>query len=73
MMLKIGRPLKLLLLVAGFVFLFWLMSGCASMTEEYWAERYVNMTPEEIEAAKALGGELVQVCDLTDCIFIWIY
>ncbi len=47
--------------------------GCASWTEEYWQERYANMTPEEIEEAKARGGELVQVCDLTDCIFVWIY
>lgn len=50
-----------------------LLSGCASMTEEYWQEVYAKMTPEEIEAAKNQGGEFVQVCDLTDCIFVWIY
>ena len=43
------------------------------MTEEYWQERYEKTTPEEIEAAKARGGELVTICDLTDCIFVWIY
>jgi len=47
--------------------------GCASMTEEYWQDRYESMTAEEIEAAKAEGGELVSVCNLTDCIFVWIY
>ena len=50
-----------------------LMFGCASMTEEYWQERYANMTSEEIEDARASGGELVQLCDLTDCIFVWVY
>jgi len=49
------------------------LSGCASMTEEYWQEKYANMTQEEIEAAKDSGGELVTVCDLTDCIHVWIY
>ncbi len=48
------------------------LCSCASMTEEYWVERYKNMTQEEIEEAKAGAGELVQICDLTDCIFIWI-
>lgn len=50
-----------------------LLQGCAPMTEAYWQEKYENMTVEEIEVAKANGGELVQVCDLTDCIFVWIY
>lgn len=50
-----------------------ILTGCASWTEEYWAERYDSMTQEEIEEAKARGGELVQLCDLTDCIFVWIY
>lgn len=49
------------------------MSGCASMTEEYWQERYESMTAEEIEAAKAGSGQLVQVCNLTDCVFVWVY
>ena len=48
-------------------------AGCASMTEEYWQERYANMTPKEIEDAKARGGELITICDLTDCIFVWVY
>ncbi len=55
------------------LFLLACLSGCASMTEEYWRERYENMTPQEIEEARAGAGELVQICDLTDCIFIWIY
>jgi hypothetical protein len=50
-----------------------LLSGCASMTEDYWRDRYESMTAEEIEAAKAGSGELVQVCNLTDCIFVWVY
>ncbi len=49
------------------------LCGCASMTEEYWQERYENTTPEEIEAAKERGGELITICDLTDCIFVWVY
>jgi len=49
------------------------MLGCASMTEEYWRDRYDAMTAEEIEAAKAKGGELIPVCNLTDCIFVWVY
>ena len=55
------------------LFLLALLSGCASWTTEYWEERYENMTPEEIEDAKAGGGELVTICDLTDCIFVWVY
>ena len=47
--------------------------GCASWTTEYWEEQYEQMTPEEIEAAKARGGELITICDLTDCIFVWVY
>lgn len=50
-----------------------LLSGCAPMTEEYWQDKYESMTPEEIEAARAMGGELVTVCDITDCIFVWVY
>jgi len=49
------------------------LAGCASMTEEYWQERYASMTLEEIEEAKAKGGELVQVCGLTDCLTVWVY
>lgn len=47
------------------------MSGCAAMTEEYWQEKYESMTAEEIEAAKA-GPDMVTICDLTDCIIIWV-
>lgn len=49
-----------------------LLSGCASFTEEYWREKYESMTAEEIEAAKD-SGELVTVCNLTDCIHVWVY
>ena len=31
------------------------LSGCASMTEEYWQERYAELTPEEIERLKTEG------------------
>ncbi len=55
------------------LFLLLLVSGCASMTEEYWQERYENMTPEELEAASATGCELIPICNLTDCIFVCIY
>ena len=47
-------------------------TGCATWTEEYWQEYYENMTPEEIEAAKAGGCELIPICNLTDCIFVCI-
>ncbi len=53
--------------------LFMLLAGCASWTTEYWQGYYENMTPEEIETAKERGGELFTVCDLTDCVFVWIY
>ena len=53
-----------------------LFTGCASsgmcFTEEACAAKLDAMTAEEIEAAKQ-GGELVTVCDLTDCIFVWVY
>ena len=56
--------------------LLWALTGCADsgilcFTEEACQKAYAELTPEEIEAAKA-GGELVSICDLTDCIFVWI-
>lgn len=53
-----------------------LLSGCASMTGEYWAERWEELPEEEKERYRSNApgqGQPIAVCDLTDCIFVWIY
>jgi len=55
----------LLLIVLG------LLSGCASMTEEYWQEKYDELPESEKRLQEY--SQPIAVCDLTDCIFIWIY
>jgi len=62
--------LRLILLMV-FVLTAASVSGCASMTGEYWAEKYEQLSEEEKER---LGDGLpIAVCDLTDCEFYWIY
>lgn len=45
--------------------------GCASFTEEYWQEEYTRLQGEG-KLEKETGSGMVSVCDLTDCIFVWI-
>lgn len=59
------------------LFLLAFLSGCASMTEEYWQAKWEELPEDEKELY--LNGERqgeglpYAVCDLTDCIFIWVY
>jgi hypothetical protein len=61
-----------------------LLSGCASMSTEYWQDRYANMTPAELEAAKNsdvtvtdiwIGAQTSSklVCIDGDCVIVQVY
>ncbi len=61
-----------------------MLSGCASMSEQYWSDRYASMTPGEIEAAKANGVTVTDiwidaqtssrlVCIDGECVVVQIY
>ena len=58
------------------LFLLACLSGCASMTTEYWQDRWDELP--ETEKQRYLSNESgygtpVAICDLTDCFFVWIY
>ena len=54
------------------------LSGCASLptSEAYWEKKWQELSDEDKQAYRDYStdtGLPVAICDLTDCIFIWIY
>lgn len=69
-LLQIISAMVVILIVAS-------VCGCASMTEEYWQDRWEELSDAEKEIYPTNPtpgrGMPIQVCDLTDCIFVWVY
>ncbi|MEE8428553.1 MAG: hypothetical protein V3S33_03515 [Gammaproteobacteria bacterium] len=81
---KVYKLISTICFALAAVCLILLFSGCASFTEEYWAEVYANMTPEELESAKAgsvtvtdiwFGAQTNSrlVCFDGECVVVQIY
>ncbi len=52
-----------------------LLSGCASWTTEYWEQKWDELPEEQKQRYRendAGDGLPITVCDLTDCIIVWI-
>lgn len=64
------------IILALIVGLYFSVSGCASMTEEYWQTKWEELPEAEKQRYKSNApgeGLPIMVCDLTDCIFVWVY
>lgn len=72
------------LFALGILVLVLLATGCAPMSEQYWAERYANMTPAELESARAtdvtvtdiwIGAQTSSrlVCIDGECVVVQVY
>lgn len=66
------------------ILLLFTLTGCAPMSEQYWSDKYAEMTPEEIDAAKNNGATVTDiwigaqtasrlVCINGDCVVVQIY
>ena len=52
--------------------------GCSSMpvTEAYWEKKWQEMSEADKRVYQEYGqrtGLPIAICDLTDCIFVWVY
>ncbi len=60
------------------LFLIASLAGCASMptSEAYWEQKWQELSEEDKQAYRDYGTETglpMAICNLTDCIFVWIY
>ena len=60
------------------LFLIASLAGCASMptSEAYWEKKWQEMSEEDRQGYRDYAystGLPIAICDLNECIFVWIY